>query len=102
MQAFRANINDLQKVKIGQKAKPGQSGKPGGDQFKILSDEESDNEPSEGEGEPSESEDQGEGKESQPAPGSIPTINQGGRAVPIIDIIPDTTTVDEMFVIVCK
>jgi len=104
MQAFRANINDLQKVKIGQKAKPGQRGQPGSDKFKILSDEESDNEPSDGEGEPSDSqgepsegEGQGEGQESQPAPGSVPTINQGGKAVPIIDIIPDSTTVDEMF-----
>ena len=104
MQAFRANISDLQKVKIGQKAKPGQTGKSGGDKFKVLPDEESDNEPSDGKGEPSDSqgepskgEGQGEGKRSQPAPGSVPTINQGGKAVPIIDIIPDSTTVDEMF-----
>lgn len=88
MQAFKANISDLQKVKIGKKSKPGQPGQPGSDKFKILPDEEGDDEPSEGEG---------EGKDGQPAPGSVPTINQGGRAVPIIDVIPDNTTVDEMF-----
>lgn len=112
MQAFRANINDLQKVKVGQKSKPGQPGQSGSDKFKVLPGDEDDDEPQEGDGEgedePSEGEDQGEpsgegkggkeeGKASQPAPGSIPTINQGGKAVPIIDIIPDDSTVDEMF-----
>lgn len=90
MRAFKANISDLQKVKIGKKSPSGGGGGPSPSNVKILPDDEGDDE-----GKDSESK---EGKDGQgePAPGSIPTISTKGGAAPIIDIIPEGKTFEEV------
>jgi len=88
MKAFKTNISDLQKVKVG---KPGQGQGQGqaSDKYKVLPDDADSGEQGEGEG------DSKQGNE--PKPGSIPTVSMQGSAAPIIDIIPEDTTFEEMF-----
>lgn len=92
MRAFKTNISDLQKVKVG---KAGGSGSTGtgqpSDKYKVLPD---DGDEKEGEGEGAEGKEPGKG---EPGPGSIPTVSTSGGAAPMIDIIPDDTTFGEMF-----
>jgi len=92
MKAFRTNINNTRKVKIGKKG-DGSGGGPGGPppkNIKIESDDEDD-------GDDGDDQDSKDGEGNKPQPGSIPTVNDKGGAKPIIDVVPDDTTFDEMF-----
>jgi predicted metal-dependent peptidase len=89
MKAFKTNISDLQKVKVG---KPGQGQGQGqaSDKYKVLPDDAD-------EGNDGDSKDGDSKQGNEPKPGSIPTVSTQGSAAPIIDIIPDDTTFEEMF-----
>ena len=90
MRAFKTNISDLQKVKVGKPGQgQGQGSSQSSDKYKVLPDD-------------TDSGDEDEGKDdskqgNEPKPGSIPTISTQGSAAPIIDIIPEGTTFEEMF-----
>lgn len=100
MRAFKANISDLQKVKVSKsKQEQGQDSTGSSDKFKVLPDEDVDEEDGKDDKDSKDSKDgvEEEKKKNEPAPGSIPTISTKGGAAPIIDIIPDDTTFEEMF-----